>query len=244
MDGELLSTGQAARLCSVTPDAVLKWVKSGRIRAQRTRGGHYRIARAELERHMGIGARPRLRYCWEFHRTGGEIRDACRRCVAYRAKALNCFELARFGKEIGHSLQFCETACEDCDFYRLMKGRVASVLLFSPDPKLIADLKRKAGDGSLNIEGAESVYEVSAQIDSFRPDFVIVDAKAGAPQVREISTHLLADPRARLEGLVLAGDSADLPDELRGQFSDRIEGPLEVEKISECIARLRSVERN
>ena len=44
------TTGQAARLCSVTPDTVLKWIKAGRIEAQRTAGGHYRISPQELER--------------------------------------------------------------------------------------------------------------------------------------------------------------------------------------------------
>ena len=31
-----LTTGQAAELCSVTPDTVLKWIRSGRLAAART----------------------------------------------------------------------------------------------------------------------------------------------------------------------------------------------------------------
>ena len=46
---DLLTTGQAARLCSVTPDTVLKWIKKGRLRGVRTAGGHYRIERRLLD---------------------------------------------------------------------------------------------------------------------------------------------------------------------------------------------------
>ncbi len=52
MDGDRqdwLTTGQAARFCSVKPDTILKWIKRGRLRAERTAGGHYRIQRQELE---------------------------------------------------------------------------------------------------------------------------------------------------------------------------------------------------
>ena len=38
-----ISTGKAAKMLSVTPDAVLKWIKKGKIPARRTPGGHYRI---------------------------------------------------------------------------------------------------------------------------------------------------------------------------------------------------------
>jgi excisionase family DNA binding protein len=54
----LLTTGQAAELCAVTPDTVLKWVKKGKLPATRTAGGHYRIALPDLEPFMaGFGQR-------------------------------------------------------------------------------------------------------------------------------------------------------------------------------------------
>jgi excisionase family DNA binding protein len=34
----LLSTGRAAELCSVTPDTILKWIKRGRLSGVRTAG--------------------------------------------------------------------------------------------------------------------------------------------------------------------------------------------------------------
>ena len=48
-EGQWLTTGQAAKYCSVKPDTVLKWIKRGRLTAERTPGGHYRIRPKDLE---------------------------------------------------------------------------------------------------------------------------------------------------------------------------------------------------
>ena len=108
----LLSTGQAAKLCSVTPDTVLKWIKRGRLEAVRTAGGHYRIDVMELDPFMVPPTRdeaqvpavtaavepaetsPNTR-CWEYLSTEGKVRDDCRQCVVYRVRATRCF--------LGHS---------------------------------------------------------------------------------------------------------------------------------------------
>ena len=84
-----LTTGQAAKLCSVTPDTILKWIKKGRLSAMRTAGGHYRIDRRALEslvvsQPMTAPTSPlcpdvnrsELR-CWERLSDRGEIRDNC-----------------------------------------------------------------------------------------------------------------------------------------------------------------------
>src|SRR5674476_143611 len=90
MRSEGLSTGDAARFCSVKPDTVLKWIKSGRLAATRTAGGHYRIDKNDLaaliprqaasdvlgpETHAG-GHSP-LR-CWEYLGRPGAITEECR----------------------------------------------------------------------------------------------------------------------------------------------------------------------
>ena len=48
MSSPLLTTGKAARLCSVKPDTVLKWIKKGVLPATRTVGGHYRVEEQDL----------------------------------------------------------------------------------------------------------------------------------------------------------------------------------------------------
>ena len=86
-DDNFLSTGQAARLYSVTPDAVLKWIRSGRLPARRTAGGHHRIASQDLQSFVSERpvSRPALvpsaphrpfRYCWEHNGKGSFWRGA------------------------------------------------------------------------------------------------------------------------------------------------------------------------
>jgi len=116
-NGKLLTTGQAAKLCAVTPDTVLKWIKKGRLSASRTAGGHYRVALPDLEPFMagfgqksagptpglpepvppppdGTKGEPDEVPCWEFLSDDGEVREACRQCVVYRVKATRCFLMA------------------------------------------------------------------------------------------------------------------------------------------------------
>ncbi|MHC4859748.1 MAG: excisionase family DNA-binding protein [Planctomycetota bacterium] len=234
----LLSTGQAARLCSVTSEAVLRWIKSGRLRALRTPGGHHRIPKAELERHQGL--KVQRQFCWEYHGKGTELLDTCRRCIVYRSRTQRCWELARLGKAAEHSLRYCKTSCEDCDYFRLMQGRVAHVLVLSDDPRLLTRLRSEPPSAELELEFAETEYALSGLVESFRPEFVVIDGEFGATRVRGIARSLLRDPRARLEGIILAAD-ADEPTEARGEgVLARIGRPFGVDQISECIRRIRA----
>ena len=43
-----LTTGQAARYCHVSHTTILNWIKTGRLKAYATPGGHRRILLADL----------------------------------------------------------------------------------------------------------------------------------------------------------------------------------------------------
>jgi molybdopterin-binding protein len=49
----------AARLLSLSRPTLTRWIRDGRIRAERTAGGHYRIPQGEIDR--VAGAQPSLR---------------------------------------------------------------------------------------------------------------------------------------------------------------------------------------
>ncbi len=42
------TTSEVARYCAVTNDGVLKWIKSGKLRAFSTPGGHYRVSQEDF----------------------------------------------------------------------------------------------------------------------------------------------------------------------------------------------------
>lgn len=57
---ELLTPMQAARVAGVSYPTIKQWIYNGKIRTTKTAGGHYRIARSEIERVTRHGsARPK-----------------------------------------------------------------------------------------------------------------------------------------------------------------------------------------
>ena len=88
---DLLSTGEVARLCGVSRDAVLKWIKSGKLPATQTPGGHYRVPRSAFEglaidgegnqlpinTSKGESVESEPLRCWEYFGENGDPREAC-----------------------------------------------------------------------------------------------------------------------------------------------------------------------
>jgi excisionase family DNA binding protein len=125
---QALSTGQAARYCYVTSETILNWIRSNRLKAQRTAGGQFRILLEDLRSFMtangmstGLldaerGVRP---YCWEFHcevtaRYGSPSQGACEDCLVHRSGTLNCWELHGLLPVTRRRV----IACHDCEYHR------------------------------------------------------------------------------------------------------------------------------
>ncbi|MHC4672932.1 MAG: MerR family transcriptional regulator [Planctomycetota bacterium] len=209
----LLSTGQAAKFCSVTPDTVLKWIKKGRLRATRTAGGHYRIERRDLESLMASpspGENPPQRFpecssksmhCWEYLGNRGAVRDECRQCVVYRVRATRCFLMAGLESEIGHVRRFCQTSCEDCTYYRRVKGLPANVLVITSDDELIKQLADEKNERII-LRFARNAYQASAIIHDFRPALAVVDVESIPVRDTGILDSLASD--SRVPGLRIA----------------------------------------
>jgi excisionase family DNA binding protein len=185
MPASLLTTGQAARLCSVKPDTVLKWIKRGRIPATRTAGGHFRVEQRDVlgllsqnsygngtceEEPAALCSRPR--HCWEYmgHGPGTE----CQECTVYRVRALWCFRLVNLLQGAGHGKRFCGVACQECPYYRRVHGLPTNVLVITRDEALIHELAKREGE-CLSFRFARRGYDASAIINVFRPAFVIID---------------------------------------------------------------------
>lgn len=49
LDERPLTTGDIAKYCHVTPVAVLKWIKAGKLKAYATPGGHFRVTPDEFK---------------------------------------------------------------------------------------------------------------------------------------------------------------------------------------------------
>ncbi len=254
-----LTTGQAAELCSVTPDTVLKWIRSGRLVAARTAGGHHRIEWGALECFMAkpqvsndptsyspvlrtdlIPGDRRFRFCWE-SKSRTQVLEVCTKCAAFIMRAQRCYEVAKMVAGEEGEWAFCPGTCDDCDYFREVSGQRMNVLVITGDSGLTGGLIAGANRAPFNLQIADCEYTCSAVINHFRPDFAFVDCGLGVETSEDICCHLRGDPRIPFVRVILAGADADFPTKCQQRFLARISRPFGVEDISKCISYLGSV---
>jgi excisionase family DNA binding protein len=256
---DLLTTGQAAKLCSVTPDTVLKWIKKGRISARRTAGGHYRIERRVIEPLMVsphpaacpswelAESDPEGLHCWEYLSDRGTVRDECRQCVVYRVRAARCFLMAGLEVDVGHAREFCQASCDECVYYRWVNGLLTNVLIITPDGD-VADRLAAEDSSNLTLRFAQNGYEASAIVQTFQAAFVVVDQDALQGAGTALLSSLCQD--VRLPGvkviLGVAPGEADgrRDDALTGGVWSVIEKPFSLRRIAAAIAETEMLARS
>jgi len=126
MTKEYLTTFEAAKIMLVTPDAVLKWIKSGILKAQRTPGGHHRISKKSIEELLQKSQKDRQSedkkelypYCWEFNEQLKNCPDACEDCLVYKISAKDCYKVFNFPSDFGHLKLNCDSTCEECNYFK------------------------------------------------------------------------------------------------------------------------------
>ncbi|UCH84318.1 MAG: helix-turn-helix domain-containing protein [Candidatus Latescibacterota bacterium] len=249
MPSRYLTTGKAASLLAVTPDTVLKWIRSGRLPALRTAGGHHRIDRRDLDRiisdtadtHNRPGAPPSKRpfeYCWQFY-GNGSLPERCRGCAVYEMRAYRCYEVAKRAPQSGHLKAFCQNSCDECEYYRLVHEQRINVLVVTDDELLTESLARDAKYGDFNLEFANCEYVCSSKITNFRPDFAIVDCSLGHDVSSDISHHMVEDSRIPSVRVILAGMDDEFPKECDKEVFARMLRPFGIKEISAIIKGLQ-----
>jgi len=213
--GGRLTTGQAAKLFAVTRDAVLKWIKQGRLTAIRTAGGHYRLLEQEVRRLAGAAegqggkaGSPResapagaaVMRCWEYAAGEGAPLPPCRHCLAYQAGASFCFQLRR--RTSGVPLACCGPAeCADCPYYRRVHGLPGRLLLVGSAAVLSPGLRKSK---QWKVLRAEDAYQAGQLVLRYFPAVAVVDAATGK-QGRQFIERLLEDPQAIRTRIVFVG---------------------------------------
>ena len=253
-----LTTGQAAALCAVKPDTVLKWIKKGRLAATRTAGGHYRVDRQELDpliaksrvtadlSPMQLNTAEAPLRCWEYLGNQGLVSEECRGCVVYAVRAARCFLMADMDADVGHTREFCHDTCDECVYYRWVKGLLTNVLVITPDEDLV-DRILGAESKSITLRVARSAYEASAIVQSFQAAFVIIDAELLAAGERELPDCLASDPRLPGVRILLAVPARASDDELH-RIADEagwsvIRKPFELAQLASVISETEVLAR-
>jgi excisionase family DNA binding protein len=239
MAGARLSTGDAARLCSVNADTVLKWIKKGQLAATRTAGGHYRIDEADLAAHLPAppSATPKPLRCWEYLSRAGAVRDGCRTCVVYQMQAAWCFRLsASVLCEAGRERSACAGSCDDCSYYRRASGQTTQVLVVTADDALVQTLG--PGNSALSMRFARNTYEASAVLAAFRAAFVVIDQAVLANGQSDLIECLLSDDRVPGVRIIL-GTASGVRARVAWENSCAgiLEKPFGADRIAEVVDR-------
>ncbi|MEZ5359765.1 MAG: helix-turn-helix domain-containing protein [Candidatus Zixiibacteriota bacterium] len=241
-----MTTSEAARILSVSSDTVLKWVRAGKIEAYRTPGGHARIPinavnelladRSKMARRAsGITQLSSFRYCWEFNSSSDGIDPSCVSCLAYRSRALRCYELREkdgSGTPIHH---YCRERCQDCEYYRIVSTVNKSVLIVSPGRKWIDEIVKYAKESGIFVEGATSEYECAVRINAMRPDFVVIDCGFGSARTRRFYRHISEDNRLPMTRIILASRTARSREYCDEEIFGWISKPFSFEQLRSMI---------
>ncbi len=243
----MLSTGQAARLCSVTPDTIRKWIKSGRLRAVRTAGGHHRLELHELAPFVSQplggedcpapapGCPPMPLRCWEYLAEQDKARHECESCVVYRIRAAWCFAVADMETDIGHAREFCGESCQDCLYYQRLHAGVTKVLVLTTDQGRV--LAADKGNG-LELRFARNAYEASCVVGEFRPAFVVIEDEFLRAMGQGLLEGLANDPRVagvKLIRAVALGKKGKRVSEQHSLFDAEIEKPFTPHQLKSIV---------
>jgi excisionase family DNA binding protein len=116
---DVLTFKEAEKYLKIPRSTLYKLLQEGRVPARKV-GRHWRFVKKELDEWLKAsegGKAPGLirPYCWHFwKKQEGEIKHKCTRCIVYRAKALDCFQLR---DEVDYQEVKCQDDCRECAYY-------------------------------------------------------------------------------------------------------------------------------
>jgi excisionase family DNA binding protein len=238
----IIGTREAAAMCCVSQATVVRWIRDGKLAARKGPDRQYRIHRADLNRFMLAGGagqieseeRGLFQYCWEYYSKSGEIGSACEKCVVYRTRNGRCYEAAGIAGETGHLHRFCKSTCEECDYFKKVKGKRPGVLAVTCDDKLNMSLRTAVDRAGLDFKTTDCEYRCLMMLDRFLPDFVIIDRSLGDERSRDFMEMLNADPRIPYVKIVLIGDAGRFPsgcDKITFAFLERRFTPRQIKRL-------------
>jgi excisionase family DNA binding protein len=244
MGDEYFTTFQAAEMLSVSPDTILKWIKSNKLTAHRTPGGHYRISKKNIDSLLqdqersgfsrGDKKKPKhYNFCWELINNSGTAPNKCSGCQVYKRRTKRCYEMRYLPKKFGQLKIFCASKCEDCDYYRMVYDKPYNILLITEKMISVENLDPEPLDSEFNLAVSNCEYECSAIVEKFRPDYAVIDCKIN--NCEDFCSHLSNDPRIPFVRLILATDKIDAREYCSNKIIGIINKEFEINDVFDCI---------
>jgi len=209
-------------------------------------GGHFRIPLSALnlisprepELSAGIdsvGQPVAYQYCWEYLAGGGDIKSECQDCITFRSRARRCYELKDLPGGLGCLNLLCDTNCEDCDYYKLVSGQAINILIISENKNVINDADNINSLNGYRLKFAKSEYQAAVMIQSFRPDYIVVDCALGKKRTGGICASLFNDIRIPVVRIILSSKSKKIHDYCDREVFGWIKKPFVLDQLKSCI---------
>ena len=137
--------------------------------------------------------------------------------------------------ESGHARLHCEGACEDCEYYRVVRGQQLNVLLITGRDDLKQEMESNINRIDFNLRMVDSEYRCSMAVENFRPDYVIIDCSIGKNECAGYTRHLSEDPRIPYVKIILVGDIHEIPSECNRLIFAVMNDPFNLAELENLI---------
>jgi len=248
MQRDYYTTTEAAKLLSVSPDTVLKWVRAGKISSYLTPGGHARIPKEAVAQLLPNGHRinatpqnqdkvrgHKFRYCWDYYAGRGQLKGDCLKCGTYLNRENRCYEVRQNKTRFAELPLNCNIKCEDCEIHKLTEDNEVYVLLVSPSESLKEIISEEENQSAIALKVVSSEYECAAAIDKFRPDFIIIDSAMGAPTSKELCLSLMNDKRIPFKRIIICSRKSNVDDYCDSEIFGWIRKPFTMSQLDDFI---------
>lgn len=210
MKKKLLSTGEAAKICSVTPNTVLKWIYSGKLPARRTAGGHYRILEEDIQNlngtpgDKGFDRETQVPYCWEFHAENSGIRQSCCECTIYKGRALRCYELRSLFKNGNAHQTYCVQECDNCEYFLSTADKpTVRILIITDDFDLTIQVSDMLDPDRYEVRFGRTLAECTTTIYRHDPHVLFLDMDLQAEDPRELLHNITEESNSFAGKIIL-----------------------------------------
>jgi excisionase family DNA binding protein len=250
VDKKYLTTTEAARLLSVSADTVLKWVRAGKIQSYRTPGGHFRIpseavttmlpetAAVPIPTATALTKAP-FQFCWEFNSPSGDISPECKKCIVYQGRARRCYEFRDVPEEFGHLKLYCQSSCEDCRYFQVVKEQGLNILIVTRSQATMERLGAAARNENVHLRFACTEYDTAAAVERFRPDYVVVDCGIGLRRTNDLCRHLGDDDRIPITRLIISSKDPSAKDHCEQEILGWLRKPFTLDDLTGFIEQLQ-----
>ena len=109
------------------------------------------------------------------------------------------------------------------------------MLVVTDDEGLTGALEGGAAPEDFNVRIADCEYSCSLLVDSFRPDFVVVDCSLGPDLAARTRYHLAQDPRIPFVRIILAAGRDDPTDACKDEVFAVLEKPFGLNDLTACV---------